>query len=62
MEVQKLKPRGTHSLMFTLPPVLARAHGFEAGDMFEVIVSANSVTYRKLSKAEAEMVTRVGDG
>lgn len=62
MEVQRLKVRGSHSLAFTLAPVLARTHGFEAGDLFEVTVNGQAVTYRKLSKAEAEVVDRVGNG
>lgn len=59
MIVERLKPRGEHSLQFGLPPVLARAHSLQVGDLFEVTVSSNEVRFRKLSPLEIETWKRV---
>ncbi|HVL49540.1 MAG TPA: hypothetical protein VM889_13370 [Candidatus Thermoplasmatota archaeon] len=59
MIVERLKPRGAHSLQFGIPPVLARAHNLQVGDLFEVTVTPHEVRYRKLSPLEIETWKRV---
>lgn len=57
--VVKLRHRGSHSLAFNVPPVLARAHGHEAGDLYEVQVTSQEIRFRKLSALEIQTWQRI---